>query len=462
MNIRSTGTRPLPRARVSAAQWALLVLFGVSVTNLVVVELLFAAHGTGRNPVLTVAKFVGLHAALVMMVQLVLVARLPWLDRRIGMDRLTSWHRWVGFTLVWTVMVHASLVVAGYARLDQAPLLRTFLALAGVPASLLGMTAAALLVVVAATSIRCARRRVSYETWHALHLLAYLAVLAALIHQWLEGTTFTGSPAAIAYWSGLWAFVLAAFVVGRVALPLWRNAYHQFRVAAVVPESDDVVSVHVTGRHLDRLPARAGQFFIWRFPGHNRWWQANPFSLSAAPDGRSLRLTAKAVGSTSAGLRHLPVGARVFAEGPYGAFTDVQRTRDATLLIAGGVGVTPIRALLEESTGSVVVLYRVRSMTDAVLLPELQSLAAAKGAELQVLTGRTGSGSPPHRPFDPDRPFDPHRPFDPDRLAALVPDLRERDVFVCGPPAMTSAVLASLRVLKVPGRQVHTERFALA
>lgn len=450
MNGRSTGTRPPLRSSVPAARWARLALLGVLIANLVIVDLLFAAYGTGKNSVLTVAKFVGLHAALTMMVQLVLVARLPWLDRRIGMDRLTSWHRWVGFALVWTVLVHASLVVTGYARLDRAPLPRTFLALAGVPASLLGMVAALLLVVVAATSIRYARRRLSYETWHALHLLVYVAILVALVHQWLEGTTFTGSAAGLVYWSGLWAFVLVAFVAGRLVLPLWRNAYHQFRVAAVVPESDDVVSVHVTGRHLDRLPARAGQFFIWRFPGHNRWWQANPFSLSAAPDGRSLRLTAKAVGSTSAGLRNLPVGARVFAEGPYGAFTDVQRTRDATLLIAGGVGVTPIRALLEEATGSVVVLYRVRSLADAVLLPELQALATAKGAQLHVLAGRTGSGSPPHRPFDPQP------------LAALVPDILERDVFVCGPPAMTSAVLHSLRVLKVPGRQVHSERFALA
>ena len=135
------------------------------------------------------------------------------------------------------------------------------------------------------------------------------------------------------------------------------------------------MSVHVTGRDLDRLPARAGQFCIWRFPGHNGWWQANPFSLSAAPDGRSLRLTAKAVGSTSAGLRHLPVGTRVFAEGPYGAFTTLHRSPSATLLIAGGVGITPIRALLEESTGSVVVLYRVHTAADAVLLDELRELA---------------------------------------------------------------------------------------
>jgi predicted ferric reductase len=430
-----------------AAQVALGACF---LTHLVVVEVLFATAGAGKNSVLTVAKFFALHAASIMMLQLVLVARLPWLDRRIGMDRLTAWHRFVGFTLAWTVLTHATLVVLGYAVLYSMPVPATFLSLAGVVASLLGMCAAAIILAMAVLSLRYARRRMQYETWHALHIGLYLAVLLALVHQGLEGTTFASSPAARAYWWTVWTLVLLAFLTGRFVLPIWRNVRHRFRVAAVVPESDDVVSVYVTGRDLHRLDARAGQFFIWRFPAHNGWWQANPFSLSAAPDGRALRLTAKAVGATSAGLRQLPVGSRAFLEGPYGAFTDLHRTRPATLLIAGGVGITPIRAMLEGSTGPAVVLYRVHTMADAVLLPELQRLAGERGAQLHVLAGRTGTGNPPFAPFEPAN------------LAALVPDIADRDVYVCGPPAMTEAVLRSLRELGVPRGQVHAERFSLA
>jgi len=144
------------------------------------------------------------------------------------------------------------------------------------------------------------------------------------------------------------------------------------------------------------------------------------------------------------------VGSRVFAEGPYGAFTGMHRTRSGTLLVAGGVGITPIRALLEESTGGAVVLYRVHSTADAVLLPELHALAEARGAQVHVLAGRTGSGDPPLAPFAPEN------------LRALVPDVAERDVYVCGPAAMTAAVLRSLRALGVPRGQVHAERFSLA
>jgi predicted ferric reductase len=443
-------SQSLKRTGVPPAVAARRVLWAAIIVNLLIVEVLFVTSGTGKNSVLTVAKFFGLHAALIMMLQLTLVARLPWLDRRLGMDRLTAWHRWVGFGLFWTILTHANLVVFGYSRLGGASFGQTFLDLAGVTASLLGMCAAAIIVVIAASSMRWARRRMSYETWHALHFCLYAAIALALTHQFLEGTTFKSSTVANVYWWTLWAFVVGSLIIGRIVVPLWRNSYHQFRVAAVVPEADNVTSVHVTGRHLDRLPARAGQFMIWRFLGHNRWWQANPFSLSAAPNGRALRLTAKAVGATSAGLRHVPVGTRVFAEGPYGAFTAMHQTRDATLLIAGGVGVTPIRSLLEESTGPTVVLYRARTEADAVLLAELQQLAAARGAQVHLLTGRTGSGSPPTSPFDPQN------------LIALVPDITERDVYVCGPPAMTDAVLRSLRALKVPRPQVHAERFSLA
>jgi predicted ferric reductase len=413
--------------------------------NALVVTSLYVTAGSSTSVLLSLGRLTGLYGALLTAFQLLLVARLPWLDRRLGMDRLTSLHRWNGFTLLWLLIAHAVFTTLGY--LGRATPFQLMFGVAGV---LRAVVALALVVGVAIASARWARRRLAYETWHFLHLYTYVAVVLGFSHQLAVGPTFTASAVSRAYWWTLWGAALGAVLVGRVLIPVRRNLRHRLKVSAVVPESPDVVSIYVTGRHLEHLPARAGQFMLWRFLSRDRWWQANPFSLSAAPDGKSLRLTAKALGAGSAGLRNVKPGTRVFAEGPYGAFTALQQRRPNAVLIAGGVGVTPIRALLEELRGHVAVLYRVNTANEAVLLWELVDIGYQRGADVHLLAG-------------PPTAVNEHGLLlGPENLLALVPDLRQRDVFLCGPPGMVRATLASLRELSVPPALVHTERFALA
>ncbi|MFH9068964.1 ferredoxin reductase family protein [Streptomyces alboflavus] len=435
-----------PRTAVRPKAVARAGLYALLAANVAVVTVFFVQAGFASNALIVTGRLAGLYAALLMAFQLLLVARLPFFDRRIGMDRLTSWHRWVGFGLLWLLVAHGVFIVFGYAQASSMGPVDQLVDLAEtVEGVLRAIVAMALIMVVGAVSARYARRRLAYETWHFIHLYTYLAVVLAFTHQVAAGSTFTASATATAYWYALWGTALGAVLVGRVVLPVRRNLRHRLRVTAVVPESDHVVSIYVSGRDLDRLPARAGQFFLWRFLTRDRWWQANPFSLSAAPDGTHLRLTAKTAGDGTAALRHLKVGTRVFAEGPYGAFTTMHRTRPDTLLIAGGVGITPMRALLEELHGHVVLIYRVATDQDAVLYAELTELAHAKGAELHLVTG----------PAVPDK-------LAPRDIATLVPDVADRDVYVCGPPGMTTAVLRTLGDLGVPRAQIHAERFSLA
>ncbi|MDX2545998.1 ferredoxin reductase family protein [Streptomyces sp. WI04-05B] len=437
---------PAPPTAIRPKVVARTGLYAVLAANVAVVTVFFAQAGFASNALIVLGRLAGLYGALFMAFQLVLVARLPWLDHRIGMDRLTTWHRWVGFGLLWTLMSHAVFITFGYAEGTSMGPVDELVELAETTEGVLrAIVALVLIMIIGAVSARYARRRLAYETWHFIHLYTYVAVVLAFTHQVGVGTTFTSSSAATTYWWALWSVALGSVFLGRVVLPLRKNLRHQLRVSAVVPEADNVVSIYMTGRDLDKLPARAGQFFLWRFLTKDRWWQANPFSLSAAPDGRSLRLTAKVAGDGTAALRHIPVGTRVFAEGPYGAFTAMHRTRPEAVLIAGGVGVTPIRALLEEIQGHAVVIYRVARDQDAVLYEELRDLAHAKGAELHLVSG----------PAVPDM-------LAPDALTELVPDITDRDVFLCGPPPMMNAVLRSLRELGVPRSQTHFERFSLA
>jgi ferredoxin-NADP reductase len=207
-----------------------------------------------------------------------------------------------------------------------------------------------------------------------------------------------------------------------------------------------VVSVEISGRRLDALKARAGQFFTWRFLTRDRWFEAHPFSLSAAPDGRRLRITVKGLGDYSAALRAIPPGTRVIAEGPFGSFTAAARSRPRVALIAGGVGITPIRALLEDmpgEPGDIAVVYRALNDDDVILRAELDELAARRGAALHYVVG------------------DGRELLSPAHLLSLVPDIAARDVYVCGSPAMTEATRASLGRSGVPRRQITMERFAI-
>ncbi|HEX7308863.1 ferredoxin reductase family protein [Lentzea sp.] len=442
--------RPAPAGRATPHKvLAKAGLYVFLLANAAFATYLFNAAGVGSNKLVNFGRLTGLYGALAMAFQLLLVARLPWLDRRLGMDKLTAWHRWTGFTIFWMLIGHLVFIAFGNAG-DDGPVAEVVRQATELEGILRALVAWAIIMVVGVVSARFARRRMAYETWHFVHLYTYIAIFLAFTHQVAVGSTFRNSALATAYWWILWTVALGSVLIGRVALPLWRNWRHQFRVAAVVPEAHNVVSVYIEGRDLDQLPAKAGQFFLWRFVTKDRWWQANPFSLSAAPNGRYLRLTAKALGTGSADVRNVKVGTRVFAEGPYGAFTTMHQTKPNALLVAGGVGVTPIRALLEEIQGHVVVLYRVTDPREAVLLREIEGLVRAKGAVLRLVTGSS-------KTITPNGPL-----LGPENLVALVPDVQDRDVFICGPNGMTDAVVKSLDELGVPAGQVHAERFALA
>jgi ferredoxin-NADP reductase len=220
------------------------------------------------------------------------------------------------------------------------------------------------------------------------------------------------------------------------------------RVDSVHVEAPGVVSVIIRGQHLDELNADSGQFFRWRFLTRELWWVSSPFSLSAPPQSDRVRITVKALGDHSGSLSHLPSGTRVFAEGPYGAMTAARRSRRKVLLIAGGVGITPLRALfqtLPAAPGDLTLLYRASEEQDVVFRRELESLAAERGARLRIIVGRRAD-------LDGD-------PLSATALQTNIPDVAEHDVYVCGPSGMTAAATQALRTAGVPRRNIHHESF---
>jgi len=445
---------PLPRT------WPVLSIDVVWVLglNAVVILAMWLRHGGlddlgAPGAILTaVGQLAGLYAAYLALIQLVLMSRSPWLDQVFGMDRLAWAHRWLGFATVWLIVAHGIFIVTGYALgdgrgiLDEAWLLVTTYQWV-LPATIGGV----LFIAIGISSVRAARRALSYEAWFLLHLLAYAAIALGLLNQLVVGADFMHDPLARIYWIAQFVLAFALILLFRVGAPIALNLRHRLRVARVVREGPGLTSIYVTGRDLDRLAVRSCQYFVWRFLDGPGWWHGHPFSLSSAPNGEWLRITVKALGDGTRSLQRLAAGTRVLVEGPYGVLTGARRRRRKILLIAGGIGIAPLRALVESlpaAPGEMTLLYRAREPKHVVFREELDTLARTRGIDVRYLVGRRGSTEMPKDPLEARA------------LRAAIPDIKDRDVYLCGPIAMMDRVEATLRRLGLPSKQVHAERFA--
>jgi predicted ferric reductase len=403
----------------------------------------------------SVGRLTGLVASVLLLAQVLLMARVPVLEAAFGQDRVARMHRLVGLTSFDLVVVHVVLITWGYAlgRLAGTP--GTLWDLTWhYPGMLLAVGGTAFLCLVVVTSIKASRRRLRYESWHLLHLYAYLGVGLALPHQLWTGQQFVSSTWRTVFWWTAWAVAAGVVVVWRVGVPAVRNLRHRLRVTSVRQEAPGVASVYLTGRHLDRLRVEAGQFFGWRFLAGPGWTRAHPYSLSAAPDGHSLRITVQAAGDGSRDLVALRPGTRALVEGPFGRLSDRARTQPRVALIGAGVGITPLRALAEGlsyAPGEAVLLQRYAATP--LFVNELRTLSAERGLSVLHLPGhRRGPGSWLGAGMG-----------QVDDLGALrwwVPDIAERDVFVCGPEPWTELVRATVTAAGLPEDRLHLETFA--
>lgn len=390
-------------------------------------------------------RITGLLAGYACAVLLALMARVPLLDHTVGTDRLARWHAWGGRCTVSLALAHTLLIIWGYSLTSHTDVVsQTSTLVLHYPDLLKGTAGFLLFLATAILSARAARRRLSYETWHYLHFATYLAVFLTFGHQLSDGADFVGNRSAQAAWYALFLGVAALLAWYRFAVPVRRGLRHRLRVTAVHPEAPGVVSVHLTGERLDELGGLPGQFLRWRFLTRGLWWTANPYSLSAPAHPNHLRITVKTAGGHSAALARLAPGTRVWAEGPYGGFTADRRTAPKVLLLAGGVGITPLRTLFETLPGQVTLVYRARRPDDLALRGELDAIAALRQAAVHYVV---------------DEPAAYSSPLTARGLAALVPDLAAHDVYLCGPPGMARAAVEALREAGVPARRIHHESF---
>ncbi|QIG40856.1 oxidoreductase [Microbacterium sp. 4R-513] len=468
--IPATATAPtaVPRAArrsTPAKAWNAAAVTVIWLTSLFVVALwvagggLHALAGMDGETITSLGRIAGLVSANLLLYQVLLMARVPLFERGFGRDGITRMHRRVGFWSFWLLLAHIVLVTAGYAVAAQVNVFAQLWTLVvDYPGMLLATAGTVLLIMVVATSIRRARKRLRYESWHLLHLYGYLGVGLALPHQLWTGADFLSSPAATTYWWTLWAVAAASVVVFRVGLPLARSWRHRLRVTDVAADGSRGVTVRVTGRELHRLGAKPGQFFVWRFLDGSGWTRGHPFSLAAAPRAESLEIGAQVVGDGTARLRSLKPGTPVLVEGPYGRMTGDARTGTKLLMIAAGAGIAPLVSILEGeryAPGDATLITRDHDVESGLLRGSVRELIARRGLRHFELPGGRSRGSSPWIPATHDAWTGR------ELIRYFAPDLEAYDAYVCGPQSWMDAVVRDLRAAGMPAHAIHTESFTV-
>lgn len=390
-----------------------------------------------------VGQLAGLASGLAALAGLALAARPLIVERKWGLDHMLGWHRWTGMITVFVLIVHAVALVWAYSLRSAMNPWQELVFLFGQAWMPAAMVAGALMLLVAGTSWHRIKNSMAYETWYYLHVLGYLAVALALGHVLVMGSDFVDNWAARAWWIGMYVAVAVLIVWSRLR-PLLVSLTRPMRVTGVEYLADGAMSVWVAGPALRRMQVSSGQFFSLRFAVPGLWWQSHPYSLSAEPFAEGLRFTFN-LGDDAEQFRKIRLGTRVWLEGPYGRFTAARAEGRKVLLVAGGSGIAPLRAILADLTPDQQpeVLLRVHSPQNAWFLDELDQLVRAKNGRLHLVSGSRTALL--------------HDPFSPAAFLSTVPDVASRTAFVCGPTGMTRA--ASRGLGKAGVTNIFNERY---
>ncbi len=390
----------------------------------------------------SITGLIGTYLALLMVV---LASRMPALERMLGQGGVMHWHRRLAPWPLILIGAHAVLLTFAYAQAAKTGVMSELGTIVNTfPNMITATVALGIMMLIGLISIRQIRTRLSRENWWIVHLFMYVALILSFAHEVALGPSFVGHPLTQLTWTAAWLVAAALVLVYRVGVPIYRTRRHALKVAEVRSEGPGVVSIILKGKNLEHLAIAGGQFFEWRFLTPSMWWQAHPFTVSALPKPPFIRLTVQDAGDFTRALAAVKVGTSVAVEGPYGSFTAFAARRSHALLIAGGVGVTAARALLEDlpAKSRPVVVLRVSREQDLILISEIEELVRHKKGELHKLIGHRNEVSL-------------------DAIKQLVPDITQRDVFISGSEGFVASAVAFAHRAGVAPGAIHQEAYAI-
>jgi predicted ferric reductase len=392
------------------------------------------------------------YAGLAMMgLQFGLTARFRFVTEPWGEDVIYHFHRQISLVAVGLVVAHP--LILFMVRPELLVLLNSIEAPWRARFAALSIYSLIALVVMA---LWRARFGISYETWHLAHIaLAVVAVAAGLLHM-VGWSFYLTDPWKRALWIGLTIFWIGLLLYVRIVKPLFMLR-RPYRVAEVRPERGNswTLAMQPEGHPGFRFsPGQFGWLTVWGSPfkisGH-------PFSFSssaAVADGR-VEMTIRNLGDFTSTIGNVPIGKRVYLDGPYGAFTIDRNPADMHVLIAGGIGVTPmismIRTLADRGDKRpVILLYASKNSESITYREELEALRARLSLTIVHVLANPPAGWAGEQGFITAEMFRRHLP----------PPYADHEYYICGADVMMDAIEKALGELNVPASKYHSERYS--
>jgi len=397
------------------------------------------------------AVAIGYSGLAMMGLQFGLTARFRYVTAPWGEDVIYHFHRQISQIAVGLVVAHALIMSVRHPEMFAIP--GSF---ADVPlGAVFAFVSIFALIALVVTAIWRVKLNIRYETWHAAHIvLAVVAVAAGVIH--MAGWAFyLSDPWKRTLWIGLTIFWIGLLVYVRIIKPLFMLR-RPYRVSEARKELGDTTTLVMQpdGHEGFRFsPGQFGWLTLWGSPfkitGH-------PFSFSSSAesqDGR-VEMSIRKLGDFTNEIGNVPVGQRVYLDGPYGAFT-IGNPADMHVLIAGGVGITPMMSMIRTLADRgdkrpVVLVYGSKDWESITFRDELETLKSRLNLTIVHVLSKPPAGWAGEQGFITAELFKRHLP----------PPFADHEYFICGPAVMMDAIESVLGELGVPLSKYHSERYS--
>jgi predicted ferric reductase len=396
------------------------------------------------------AVAIGYSGLAMMGLQFGLTARFRHVTAPWGEDVIYHFHRRISLIAVGLVMAHPLIIFAAQPELlarpesGEIPL--------GAVAAVLSIGALFTLVVTALWRVKL---KIGYELWHRTHIVLALTAIGGGIVHMVGWSFYLEDPTKRALWIALVAFWIGLLLYVRVFKPLFMLR-RPYRIAEVRAERGDTTTLVMRpdGHAGFRFsPGQFGWLTLWGSPfkitGH-------PFSFSSsaeAADGR-VEMSIRNLGDFTSAMHKVPVGQRVYLDGPYGAFT-IGNPADMHVLIAGGIGITPMMSMIRTLADRgdqrpVILIYGGKDWESAAFREELEVQQTRLNLKVVHVLSKPPPGWTGEQGYITAELFKRHLP----------PPYADHEYFICGPGVMMDGIEAALGVLNVPMSKYHSERYS--